>query len=1156
MAIQTFNSANGFSVGNQTIVIDDNGNVAANTLTVSADANVTGNITADYFIGNGSELTDLPVAAIIANGTSNVSIAAADSAITFAVNGANVGNISSTSVAIGYLAGDDTQGTLSVAVGVNAGSTAQGTTAVAIGNAAATANQGLGAVAVGSGSGNDTQGVAAVAVGLNSGVTTQGSGAVAVGGGAGTNTQGNTAVAIGSDAGSDTQGEGAIAIGAYAGFATQGLNSIAIGLNTAGTAQGENSIAIGQNAGQANQGINSVAIGAFAGETDQPTNSIIINASGATLDGTESGLYIDPVRNDTGNTTNVVYYNTTTKEVTYGPAPVSYGDSNVSTYLASGTNTDGFSSSGNITLGGTGSPVTLQDFSSTPTQVTLGWSPSISPAPFSTGDTVLVEGGSGVDGSWTVVSCDTNGVTIDCDLDPGTGFYTDLPGPTVSLVYISTITASGDISGANLIATGGISAGGTIVSNGDITTAGGNVIAGEVQTPSLVVNGTSNLGAVANVTITGGTAGQVLTTDGSNVLSWTTVSGGSSNSISNGTTSVSIPTSDGNIVFTRNNIVSGTIRANSVSIGANAGLTSQNSNSVAIGANAGSNTQSSSAVAIGLRAGSNTQGSSTVAIGPDAGTTSQGTRSVAIGSSAGSTSQGSSAVAIGRSAGSDTQGSQSVAIGLAAGSDFQSISAVAIGSSAGSISQGTNSIAIGLETALQNQGGNAIAIGYSAGRNTQGANTVAIGYNAGSNTQGANSIAIGYNAGSGTVAAQPAGSIAIVATGVDMNPTNAGLYIAPVRNDTGNTTNAVFYNTTTKELTYGLSSGGSYGNANVSAYLSSGTDIAGYSTIGNIQIGTTGDTLSASEYSSTSTQVTISWQDLYFPLPFEIGQTVLISGIVAPGPVELNGLWTLTDSNSFSITFDTTLNPGSGSFGFPQPTVTRNILRSLSATGNISAAYILGNISAATGLGNVSTINLNGNASTVLSGAGTFIEQSGGGGGVTSIVAGTGITIDPVGGTGAVTVNYSGGTYTNSDVQTFLNGAGFSLFEGPLIVSGLTPIIGGALASAPVVIANYAEVVADNGDDSGTLLIEPSLGTIQRYTLTGNITINGFVEAVAGTNVTLVLTQDATGGRTLTSTMKFLGGVKTLSTAPNAIDVLSVFYDGVNYLATLGQGYA
>jgi hypothetical protein len=337
------------------------------------------------------------------------------------------------SVAIGPQAGNDTQGTLSVAVGVNAGSTGQGTTAVAIGNAAATANQGLGAVAVGSGSGNDTQGVAAVAVGLNSGVTTQGSGAVAVGGGAGTNTQGNTAVAIGSDAGSDTQGEGAIAIGAYAGFATQGLNSIAIGVNTAGTAQGENSIAIGQNAGGSNQGNNSVAIGGFAGETNQPVNSIIINASGATLDGTESGLYIDPVRNDTGNTTNVVYYNTTTKEVTYSDG---YGNADVANYLPTYTgNLDSVSSVGSAT-------------------------------------TVLIGDGS-------------------------------------SLSQLTGANVVGDVAGAN-------HANVADVAN---SVAGANV-SGNVAGASTAY---ALSAAVGNVSISGGTSGQYLQTDGSGALSWADV---------------------------------------------------------------------------------------------------------------------------------------------------------------------------------------------------------------------------------------------------------------------------------------------------------------------------------------------------------------------------------------------------------------------------------------------------------------------------------------------------------------------------------------------------------------------------------------------------------------------------------------------------------
>lgn len=46
-----------------------------------------------------------------------------------------------------------------------------------------------------------------------------------------------------------------------------------------------------------------------------------------------------------------------------------------------------------------------------------------------------------------------------------------------------------------------------------------------VAAASLNVAGFSNLGAVGNVTITGGTAGQVLTTDGNGVLSFSTVAG-------------------------------------------------------------------------------------------------------------------------------------------------------------------------------------------------------------------------------------------------------------------------------------------------------------------------------------------------------------------------------------------------------------------------------------------------------------------------------------------------------------------------------------------------------------------------------------------------------------------------------------------------------
>lgn len=81
-------------------------------------------------------------------------------------------------------------------------------------------------------------------------------------------------------------------------------------------------------------------------------------------------------------------------------------------------------------------------------------------------------------------------------------------------------------------------------------------------------------------------------------------------------------------------------------------------------------------------------------------------------------------------------------------------------------------------------------------------------------------------------------------------------------------------------------------------------------------------------------------------------------------------------------------------------------------------------------------------------------------------------------------------------------------------------------------------------------------GNVQVVTLTGNVTFNGFTSAVTGQSLTLIVKQDATGSRTLTSTMKFAGGEKTLSTAANSVDIISVFYDGTNYWASLSKGFA
>ena len=81
----------------------------------------------------------------------------------------------------------------------------------------------------------------------------------------------------------------------------------------------------------------------------------------------------------------------------------------------------------------------------------------------------------------------------------------------------------------------------------NITSVG--TLTGITSTGTADLTGASNvaLGPVANVHITGGSNGQYLQTDGSGILSWSTVSSGSTSTISNGNSNVNIPTSNGNV---------------------------------------------------------------------------------------------------------------------------------------------------------------------------------------------------------------------------------------------------------------------------------------------------------------------------------------------------------------------------------------------------------------------------------------------------------------------------------------------------------------------------------------------------------------------------------------------------------------------------------
>jgi len=154
-----------------------------------------------------------------------------------------------------------------------------------------------------------------------------------------------------------------------------------------------------------------------------------------------------------------------------------------------------------------------------------------------------------------------------------------------------TIDATGNITGGNIVTgagLGGSITGANLVSanyfTGTLTTAAQpnitslGTLTGLTSTGTINFTGASNvsLGANGNVKITGGTNGQVLTTDGAGNLSFTTVSGGGGAAISNGTSYANITASGGNVVLA----VAGTIRANVTSTGLDVtgNITSGNAN--------------------------------------------------------------------------------------------------------------------------------------------------------------------------------------------------------------------------------------------------------------------------------------------------------------------------------------------------------------------------------------------------------------------------------------------------------------------------------------------------------------------------------------------------------------------------------------------------
>ena len=200
-------------------------------------------------------------------------------------------------IAIGELAGWDSQNSFNIAIGYEAGRYNQG-------NGTSTEN-GHDCIAIGRSAGQNDQGRNSIALGFQSGMTNQYDHGISIGSYSGETDQGKDGIAIGFEAGKTGQVENSIAIGKGAGKSNLNTNAIAIGSNAGSLSTGVNSISIGYKSGTLSSGTNSIGIGSESWADNN--NSIVLDASGSQLKSTQPGFFVKPIRNvsDSGG---LLYY--------------------------------------------------------------------------------------------------------------------------------------------------------------------------------------------------------------------------------------------------------------------------------------------------------------------------------------------------------------------------------------------------------------------------------------------------------------------------------------------------------------------------------------------------------------------------------------------------------------------------------------------------------------------------------------------------------------------------------------------------------------------------------------------------------------------------------------------------------------------------------
>jgi hypothetical protein len=193
-----------------------------------------------------------------------------------------------------------------------------------------------------------------------------------------------------------------------------------------------------------------------------------------------------------------------------------------------------------------------------------------------------------------------------------------------------------------------------------------------------------------------------------------------------------------------------------------------------------------------------------------------------------------------------------------------------------------------------------------------------------------------------------------------------------------------------------------------------------------------------------------------------------------------------------------------------------------------------------TNLTGTASININGTVGATTANTGAFTSLS-----ATGIV-----TVGSGSGNGVLTSN---GLYS-----LFLKANGIAADSASITINpnSNANILITPNGTGQTVVKNleYNEAIFALGTTGGTIAPNVANGNVQTITLNSALTINGFTSPIAGQSLTLII-NGGTAYTSITSTMKFAGGIKTLTGTAGCVDILTVFYDGTNYWASLGKDF-